>query len=117
MRLVTHERNEPCRPARKDFLKKLPTFRCQSVAEECIMPPSKNSQNKGRACFVHITVGFNARMSGSYRKLFRESHRELRLKQWQPGHDTTFEVRPLSLTPAPVKLMRIKDTSDKHERK
>jgi hypothetical protein len=65
-----------------------------------------------------VTVGFNAHMSGSYRKLFRESHRDLRLKQWQPGHDTTFEVRPLSLTPTPVKIMRIKDTPDKeHERK
>jgi hypothetical protein len=57
-------------------------------------------------------------MSGSYRKLFRESHRDLRLKQWQPGHDTTFEVRPLSLTPATSKIIRIKDTPDKpNERK
>lgn len=57
-------------------------------------------------------------MSGSYRKLFRESHRELRLKQWQPGHDTSFEVRPLSLTPADSKIIRIKDSPHKaHERK
>lgn len=60
----------------------------------------------------------NARMSGSYRKLFRESHRELRLKQWQPGHDSTYEVRHLSLTPLSSKIIRIKDTLDKpHERK
>lgn len=50
-------------------------------------------------------------MAGSYRKLFRESHRELRLKQFQPGHDTSFEVRPLSLTPATSRIMRIKDSS------
>lgn len=59
----------------------------------------------------------NAHMSGSYRKLFRESHRDLRLKQWQPGHDTTVEVRPLSLTPNAVKIIRIKDTPLKHESK
>jgi hypothetical protein len=55
-------------------------------------------------------------MSGSYRKLFRESHREPRLKQWQPGHDTTVEVRPLSLTPAAPKFIRIKDDKT-HETK
>ena len=55
-------------------------------------------------------------MSGSFRKLFRESHRDLRLKQWQPGHDTTVEVRPMSLTPSAPKLIRIKDNKT-HERK
>ena len=60
----------------------------------------------------------NAHMSGSYRKLFRESHRDLRLRPWQPGSDTRFEVRPLSLTPASSKIMRIKDTPDNpNERK
>lgn len=104
-------------PSPGGFLEKIiniPLPKCCGIAHNHLF---ENSQNKGRACVVHITVGFNAHMSGSYRKLFRESHRELRLKQWQPGHDTTFEVRPLSLTPAPVKIMRIKDTPDKDERK
>ena len=58
------------------------------------------------------------RMPASYRKLFRESHRDLRLRQWQPGHDTSCEVRPLSLTPTASKIIRIKDTPDKpNERK
>jgi hypothetical protein len=48
-------------------------------------------------------------MSGSFRKLYRESHRDLRLKVWQPGHDTTVEVRPMSLTPSSPKVIRIKD--------
>ena len=75
-------------------------------------------RNKRRGFLVQANGRiFNARMSGSYRKLFRESHRELRLKPWQPGHDGTFEVRPLSLTPHPSKIIRIKDTPEKsHER-
>jgi hypothetical protein len=56
-------------------------------------------------------------MSGSYRKLFRESHRDFRLKPWQPGHDTSFEVRPLSLTPSSSKIMRIKDQQKSNETK
>ena len=56
-------------------------------------------------------------MSGSYRKLFRECHRDLRLKPWQPGNDTTFEVRPLSLTPSTARIMRIKDPSKSNESK
>jgi len=59
-----------------------------------------------------------AAMSGSYRKLFRESHREPRLRTWQPGFDTSFEVRPLTLTPADAKVIRIKDPNQRHhERK
>ena len=50
-------------------------------------------------------------MSASSRKLFREYHRELRLKQFQPGNDTTFEVRPLSLTPSQSKIINIKDSN------
>jgi hypothetical protein len=44
------------------------------------------------------------------RKLFREAHREVRLKNLQPGPDTSLEVRPLALTPNATKLIRIKDT-------
>lgn len=45
---------------------------------------------------------------GIMRKIFREAHREPRLKP-QLGHDTSFEVRPLSLTPASSKFIRVKD--------
>jgi hypothetical protein len=50
------------------------------------------------------------------RKLYREAHRELRLKTLQPLPDNAFEVRPLSLTPNASKLIRIKDTKS-HESK
>jgi hypothetical protein len=50
------------------------------------------------------------------RKLFREAHRELRLKTLQPLTDNSLEVRPLSLTPNGSKLIRIKDTKS-HESK
>jgi hypothetical protein len=49
-------------------------------------------------------------MSASIKKLFRESHRNVRLRPMRPGHCDAEEVRPLSLTPALEKIINIKDT-------
>ncbi len=64
----------------------------------------------------HVELCFRSHTMPENRKLFREAHREVRLKNLQPGPDTSLEVRPLSLTPNATKLIRIKDTKS-HESK
>ena len=47
-------------------------------------------------------------MPASYRQLFRGIHRPQRLPQLRLGQDWEMEVRPLSLTPQPVKVVQNK---------
>jgi hypothetical protein len=71
----------------------------------------QNSWNKPKCPRVQPPA-FMHSMSASHKKLlFREYHRDLRLKQFQPGNDTSFEVRPLSLTPITSKIINIKDSN------
>lgn len=46
-----------------------------------------------------------------HQKLFRESHREIRLRPLTWGHSHEVEVRRLSLTPPAEKIMHVKDTA------
>jgi hypothetical protein len=55
-------------------------------------------------------------MSAKAGKLFRESHRDARLRQFHAGHNE-HEVRPLSLTLPESKIIKIKDTIPANERK
>jgi plasmid stability protein len=43
------------------------------------------------------------------RKLFRESHREMRLGPLRPGHSVEDEVRPLALTLRARNFITVKD--------
>jgi hypothetical protein len=47
-------------------------------------------------------------------KLFRESHREIRLRPFRPGLNEAEEVRPLSLTVALEKIINVKDSVAQH---
>ncbi len=54
-------------------------------------------------------------MSASFKKFFRESHRETRLRHMRLGENWHHEVRSLRLTPKPVKVLNIKDSSNKYD--
>ena len=49
-------------------------------------------------------------MSASYRPVFNGIHRQLRLLSMRLGEDWQIEVRPLTLTHEPPKLIHIKDS-------
>ena len=78
-----------------------------AICEELFLAKNENRNKQSmelvESCFRNYVMPEN-------RKLFREAHREVRLKNLQPGTDSSLEVRPLSLTPSATKLIRIKDT-------
>jgi hypothetical protein len=48
-------------------------------------------------------------MSASFRKFYRESHRDTRLQTIQPGREPLPEVRPLALSIPKARVISIKE--------
>jgi hypothetical protein len=58
---------------------------------------------------ARVELPFGSMPAVNVRKLFRESHRDLRLRPMRFGQSVAEEVRPLSLTAPLQKLITIKD--------